>query len=206
MPISVPSGILIHPAIWPQHIYRPKIWGCAPLGEGQLTARSPSNQMWPGPRPTCVPSFTLKFLIHPTVWSRHSTPTLQTDRTGQDREDKQRSNIAYGEPFYKRSPQNSWTDRFAVFRCGLSWAEGSIGSTSSIVFTSSPGGAKVLTWRAHWRHLANTIESSVCYGDAALCQITLTACFYRAMHISAKRGIAIVILSVCLSITSMHCD
>ena len=28
--------------------------------------------------------------------------------------------------------------------------------------------------RAHWRHLANTIEQSVCGGDAALCQITLT--------------------------------
>jgi len=29
---------------------------------------------------------------------------------------------------------------------------------------------------AHWRHLTNTIERSVCGGDAALCQITLTAC------------------------------
>jgi len=27
--------------------------------------------------------------------------------------------------------------------------------------------------RAHWRHLANTIEPSVCGGDAASCQITL---------------------------------
>ena len=26
----------------------------------------------------------------------------------------------------------------------------------------------------HWRHLANTTESSVCGGDAVLCQITLT--------------------------------
>jgi len=30
--------------------------------------------------------------------------------------------------------------------------------------------------RAHWRYLANTIEPSVCCGDAALCQITLTTC------------------------------
>jgi len=30
---------------------------------------------------------------------------------------------------------------------------------------------------AHWRHLANTIEPSVCGGDAALCQITLTMVF-----------------------------
>jgi len=29
---------------------------------------------------------------------------------------------------------------------------------------------------AHWRHLANTIELSVCGGDAALCQLTLTTC------------------------------
>jgi len=38
----------------------PKIGGCAPfLGRG---AGSPSNTRWPGPRPTCVPSF---ILIHP---------------------------------------------------------------------------------------------------------------------------------------------
>jgi len=29
-------------------------------------------------------------------------------------------------------------------------------------------------WGARWRHLANTTELSVCSGDAALCQITLT--------------------------------
>jgi len=29
-------------------------------------------------------------------------------------------------------------------------------------------------WGAHWRHLKNTTESSMCGGDAALCQITLT--------------------------------
>jgi len=28
--------------------------------------------------------------------------------------------------------------------------------------------------RAHWRHLANAIELSICGGDAVLCQITLT--------------------------------
>jgi len=30
--------------------------------------------------------------------------------------------------------------------------------------------------RARWRNRGNTIESSVCGGDAALCQITLTTC------------------------------
>ena len=29
-------------------------------------------------------------------------------------------------------------------------------------------------WGAHWRHLKNTTEPSMCGGDAALCQITLT--------------------------------
>jgi len=29
----------------------------------------------------------------------------------------------------------------------------------------------------HWRHLANTTEPFMCGGDAALCQITLTACY-----------------------------
>ena len=31
-------------------------------------------------------------------------------------------------------------------------------------------------WDAHWCHLTNTTEPSVCGGDAALCQITLTPC------------------------------
>jgi len=31
-------------------------------------------------------------------------------------------------------------------------------------------------WGTHWCHLVNTTEPSVCGGDAALCQITLTTC------------------------------
>jgi len=31
-------------------------------------------------------------------------------------------------------------------------------------------------WGAHWRHLANTTEPSVCSSDVAVCQITLTTC------------------------------
>jgi len=47
-----------------------------------LGTGSPSNTMWPGPRPTSVPSY---ILIHSTV--SHNTPTLQTDRqSGQDRQ------------------------------------------------------------------------------------------------------------------------
>ena len=35
---------------------------------------------------------------------------------------------------------------------------------------------------AHRRHLANTTEPSVCGGDAALCQITLTTCCLSSLH------------------------
>ena len=51
------------------------------------TTGSPSSTMRPGPRPTSMPS---GILIHPAVWPRQTwsenTPTLQTDRTGQDRQ------------------------------------------------------------------------------------------------------------------------
>jgi len=57
------------------------------------------------------------------------------------------------------------------FALWILWAEG---STSSIVFAVAPMSPH---GRAHWRHLANTTEPSVCGGDAALCQITLTICF-----------------------------
>jgi len=40
-------------------------------------------------------------------------------------------------------------------------------------------------WSAHWHHLANTTEPSMCGGDAALCQITLTTC-YIFLHTHAR--------------------
>jgi len=75
-------------------------WEAVRFGKGG--AGSPSNTMWPGPRPTYMPSF---ILIHPTVWPQYTNVTdRQTDRT----EDRQTDHgpIAEGEPFYKRSPQN----------------------------------------------------------------------------------------------------
>jgi len=36
---------------------------------------------------------------------------------------------------------------------------------------------------AHWRHLLNTIKPSMCSGDAAFCQITLTVCFFLVLLI-----------------------
>jgi len=62
--------------------YGPKIgWGLCPFGWGG--AGSPSNTMWPGPRPTCTPSF---ILIRPTVWPQCTNVTDKTGQTGQDRQ------------------------------------------------------------------------------------------------------------------------
>jgi len=44
----------------------------------------PPNTMWPGPRPTCMPSV---IFIGPTVWPQHTNVTDRqdmTDGTGQD--------------------------------------------------------------------------------------------------------------------------
>ena len=60
-----------------------KLGGSVPfLGRG---AGSPSSTMWPGPRPTCVPSF---ILIHPAVWPV-ATIHQRHRQTGQ--RDRQRS-------------------------------------------------------------------------------------------------------------------
>ena len=59
-------------------------------------AWSPSDAIWPGPRPTCTPSF---ILIHPIVWPQY---TNVTDRTGQTDDGP----IAQGEPFYKKLLKN----------------------------------------------------------------------------------------------------
>ena len=94
-PISVPSGILIHPAVC-QNRHGQKSEGCcAPFRGG---AGSPFNTMWPGQRPTSVPS---DILIHPTLWPQHTNVT-----------DRQTDNgpIAQGEPFYKRLPKTGSRD------------------------------------------------------------------------------------------------
>jgi len=62
--------------------------------------------MWPGSRPTYVPS---GILIHPTVWPQYNNVTVRQDRT--DRIDN--GPTGYGERFYKRSPKNQFTDKIA---------------------------------------------------------------------------------------------
>ena len=42
---------------------------------------------------------------------------------------------------------------------------------------------------ADWHHPANTTEPSMCGGDAALCQITLTACFLYSLFRTRLRGV-----------------
>jgi len=73
-PISVPSGILIHPAVWPQRLWAENGGGVPSfLGWGEL-----------GPHLTQCGFI----VIRPTVWPQY---TKVTDRTGQDRQDRQRS-------------------------------------------------------------------------------------------------------------------
>ena len=49
-------------------------------------AGSPANTMWPGPRPTCVPSV---ILIHPTVWPQFINVTDRATDRQTDREVRQ---------------------------------------------------------------------------------------------------------------------
>ena len=98
----LPSGVLIHPAVWPQQSCAEKWEGCcAPFRGG---AGSPSNTMWPGPKPTSIPSGIL--IIQPFG---HNTPTLRRDRTGQ------RSDST-GEPFHRTVAQKRSTE---ASRCTL---------------------------------------------------------------------------------------
>jgi len=76
-PTFLPSGILIHPAIWPQQIWAEQIvrGSCALLGWGAV---SPSNTVWPGPRTTCMPSV---ILIHLTISPQYTNVIDRQDRT-----------------------------------------------------------------------------------------------------------------------------
>ena len=77
---SVPTGIFIHPDVWPQQT-QAENWGLCPFWGGG--AGSASNTMWPGPRPTSAPSF---ISMHPFG---HNTPTPETRQTAQT--DRKRS-------------------------------------------------------------------------------------------------------------------
>ena len=53
-------------------------------------------------------------------------------------------------------------------------------------------------WGAHLRNLTNTIEPSMCGGDAACCQVTLTICS-NDIHRESKKG-ATITMAITLSI------
>ena len=91
-PTSVPSGILIHQAVWPQQTWAKNrevvpFCGRGPMGS-HLTQCGRGRNL-----PPCQVS---SGSIQPFG---HNTPTSQTDRTDN-------CPIAYGVPFYKRSPKN----------------------------------------------------------------------------------------------------
>jgi len=50
---------------------------------------------------------------------------------------------------------------------------------------------------AHWHHLANTSEPSVCSGDAVLCQITLTTLFVFTLHYLFSQAFSRVVIGQC---------
>jgi len=56
-----------------------------------------------------------------------------------------------------------------------------VGLKEAQVQSHSPGGANVSSWEGTLAPLTNTILPSVCCGDAALCQITFTTCYYLSV-------------------------
>jgi len=57
----MPSAILVHPDVWRQYKWAEN-WGLCPFWE--RGAGSPSSTMWPGQRPTTVPSVDPQFSAH----------------------------------------------------------------------------------------------------------------------------------------------
>jgi len=66
-------------------------------------------------------------------------------------------------------------DPLCRFGCGPGWAEGIIKHKFSRIRPVVP---MCPYEKARRRNMANTIELSVCCGDAALRQITVTTCYY----------------------------
>jgi len=86
-PTSVPSGILIHSAVWPEQTWTEN-WGLCPLWGGRASLTS--NTTWPGRTPTSIPS---GIVIHPTVWPQYTNVTTQTVQTDRQRSDRIRRTV-----------------------------------------------------------------------------------------------------------------
>ena len=98
-PIFLPSGILIHPAIWPQQIWTEN-WDLCPFGGGQLSPHLTQRGQGRDLPAHQVSSWSIESF-------GHNTPS-QTDRQHRTHRTDRTDNylIAYGELFYKRSPKN----------------------------------------------------------------------------------------------------
>jgi len=111
--------------------YGPKIGGCAPLGEGEL-----------GPHLTqCCqgrPAY-LHAKFHLDLSNRLATVH---ERYRQDRQTDRTDNgpIAYGEPFYKRSPKNCQRQTCSAINC-LSSGINILAGRSSVPLISERKGA-----------------------------------------------------------------
>ena len=95
---SVPSGTLIHAAIWPQQI-RAENWGLCFFGGVELSPHLTQCGQGRG-LPACQVSSSS---VQPFD---HSARTSQTDRRTGHTGQTDNGLIAYGEPFYTRSPKN----------------------------------------------------------------------------------------------------
>ena len=60
-------------------------------------------------------------------------------------------------------------------------------------------------WGAHWRHLKNTTELSMCGGDAALCQITLTTCIFLLLKCCNTIVCLFYTIPLCVSVHPFAC-
>ena len=108
-PTFVPSGILIHPAVWPQQTWAENWGGLWPPLGGELGLHLAQCGLGRG-----IPPFHTKFRLDlsnclATIHQRHRQTDRQTvtqDRTGQADRQTDNGPIAQGEPFYKRSPKN----------------------------------------------------------------------------------------------------
>ena len=100
-PTSIPSGILIHPAIRPQQIWAENWWTVPLWGRG---AGSPSNRICGQVRgPTRVPSV---IVICPTVWPQYANLTDRGDRQTDRQTDRQRSDKHRANRFRNGRPKN----------------------------------------------------------------------------------------------------
>jgi len=83
-----------------------------------------------------------------------------------------------GWPIVKYSDTRPWSvqkwlnQSICCVGCGIWWAEG------STVQSYLPGGASVSSWEGTLAPPGEKIEPFVCCYVAALCQITLTTCYY----------------------------